>query len=373
LPHPTTKSAWSASGRETQFQAIDHHLAWFQVDGLARAREIIGPLPADLQRREGRRRLLDMAGEPGQGGTDRLIARPILAGGGDGAFAVVGRARLAEAQGEAVLLASVHHEGNGLGRLAQGDRQDAGRQRIERAAMARLFRREQPAHAADRLGRAHAQRLVEHDPSVDLLLRSLCLHLSSMSRATSGRRRSEPILSASSKVRSSSKRISARCAARLLAHPRTEPGGRTAHRGQQPLLVLAAQRHDESDGVAQIGADVDRRHRDPGVAQLRIAHVAALQQVGQQMADLLADAQLALAVAAIVFVDGATPGHGAFLKGLWAGRARRATAMARPALQGRLNFLDVEAFDHVADLDVVVVLETPCRTRSRSAPRGPRP
>ena len=68
------------------------------------------------------------------------------------------------------------------------------------------------------------------------------------------------------------------------------------------------------------------------------------------MAQFLADAQLALAGRAIVAFGGATPGHGAILS-LRIGRRRSGD------LRGSPDFLDVEALDHVADLDVVVVLE----------------
>ena len=54
----------------------------------------------------------------------------------DAALGVVGVALLAPAHGEAVDLAAVHHEGHGLGRLAERDRQAAGGERIERAGMA---------------------------------------------------------------------------------------------------------------------------------------------------------------------------------------------------------------------------------------------
>ena len=81
------------------------------------------------------------------------------------------------------------------------------------------------------------------------------------------------------------------------------------HGGKQALLVLAAQRHHEGDGVAQVGADIDRGDGDRGLAQLGIAHVAALQELGQQMAQLLADPELALARPLLVALGRATTGH----------------------------------------------------------------
>ena len=131
-----------------------------------------------------------------------------------------------------------------------------------------------------------------------------------MSRATSGRRSRASILSASSKVVSSWKRISG--ALRRPAFSLTRPRNHgAAQGGEQARTILAAERHDEGRRVAQVGTDIDRGHRDRGLTQVRVAHVAALQQLGKQVPDFLADAQLALAVASIVLVRRATPGHGA--------------------------------------------------------------
>ena len=60
------------------------------------------------------------------------------------ALGIVGVALLAPAHGEAIALAAVHHEGDGLGGLAERDRQAAGGQRIERAGVAGALGREQP-------------------------------------------------------------------------------------------------------------------------------------------------------------------------------------------------------------------------------------
>ena len=58
--------------------------------------------------------------------------------------------------------------------------------------------------------------------------------------------------------------------------------------------VGAAQRHDKRGGVAQIGTDLYLGHRDIGVVERRIAQLARPQQLGEGVAQLLADAQLAL-------------------------------------------------------------------------------
>ena len=131
------------------------------------ARQVVGALAVDLDGRERRRRLQDLAGEARQQRLDGLARRAHVAGGDDLALGVVGVGGRAPAHGEAVVLGAVDGVGHGLGRLAQRDRQDAGRQRVERAGVAGLARIEEPAHGADRLRRRHADRLVQHQPAVD--------------------------------------------------------------------------------------------------------------------------------------------------------------------------------------------------------------
>ena len=65
--------------------------------------------------------------------------------GDDRALGVVGVGLGAEADGEAVGLLPVDGERHRLGRLAERDRQDAGRQGIERAGVAGLLRLERGA------------------------------------------------------------------------------------------------------------------------------------------------------------------------------------------------------------------------------------
>src|SRR5207244_12562508 len=83
---------------------------------------------------------------------------------------LVGVAFLAPSDGKPIALAAVHYERNGLGGLAQGNRQASGGERIERAGVARAFGLEQPLHDRHRMRRGHANRLVEHDPAVDVAL-----------------------------------------------------------------------------------------------------------------------------------------------------------------------------------------------------------
>src|SRR5258707_5053563 len=141
-----------------------------QLDALAVARQIIGALALDLDRGISRRDLLDQAGEPRQQAPDRISGGPAVAGLDNPALGIVGIAFLAPSDRKAIALAAVHHERNGLGGLAQGDRQAPGGERIHRAGVGRAFGLEQALHDRDRVGRGHADRLVEHDPAVDVTL-----------------------------------------------------------------------------------------------------------------------------------------------------------------------------------------------------------
>jgi hypothetical protein len=68
---------------------------------------------------------------------------------------------------EAIGFFAILHERHGLGRLAEGDGQDAGGKRVERAGVAGFLGVEQALELGDRLGRGQADRLVEHDPAID--------------------------------------------------------------------------------------------------------------------------------------------------------------------------------------------------------------
>ena len=141
-----------------------------QRHGFAVARQVIGPLALDLDGGILRRGLFDLAGELRQQLGNRLGGGPDVAGFDNAALGIVGIAFLAPAHRKTVALAAVHHERNGFGGFPHGDRQPAGSQRIERAGMAGALGLEQPLHDRDRMGRGHADRLVEHHPAVDVAL-----------------------------------------------------------------------------------------------------------------------------------------------------------------------------------------------------------
>src|SRR5205085_11687095 len=110
-----------------------------------------------------------------------------------------------------------HGIGHGLGGLAERDGETPGRQRIERAGMARFGRIEEAPNACDGLGRGHSFRLIENDPAVNgrpfTLARHHCPSLPGLSgaersRATFSECRILAMRSASAKEVSSTKRSS---------------------------------------------------------------------------------------------------------------------------------------------------------------------
>ena len=153
--------------RFDQVQPVDDDLPRRRFDRRAGPRQPVGALAVHPDGGEGRRRLRDLADEGGQGAVDFGCGGPPAAGRDDRALAVVGVPRLAPADGKAVGFPPVHHEGDGLGRLAQGDRENAGGQRVEGSGMAGLLRVEGAPDDAHGARRADAGRLVEIDPAVN--------------------------------------------------------------------------------------------------------------------------------------------------------------------------------------------------------------
>ena len=127
-------------GPVNQIEPVDLHRARRQLHRLAAPRQVVGALALDLDCGEAGRHLLDPTDEARQQGGDLGARRAQRAGREHLALGVVGGARLAQAGGEAVVLAPFHDVRDGLGRLAQGQRQHAGRQRVEGAAVADLAR-----------------------------------------------------------------------------------------------------------------------------------------------------------------------------------------------------------------------------------------
>ena len=144
--------AVSWSGRSISSNEVDAGGAGFQGWGAALARHVIGALAGDLDRREDRRDLHDVAGELWQLGADLVVGGADVGGGGDLAVGVVGVSGFTEAEGKAVELGAVHHVGDGLGGGAERDGEDAGGERVEGAAVAGLLGVEGAANAVDHVG-----------------------------------------------------------------------------------------------------------------------------------------------------------------------------------------------------------------------------
>ena len=83
-------------------------------------------------------------------------------------------------------LVGIHQKGDGLGRLAESDRQDAGGQGVEGARMAGLLGVERPPHPADGLGGAQVQRLVQAHPAGDGVALAFAAHQASGSSGEFG-------------------------------------------------------------------------------------------------------------------------------------------------------------------------------------------
>lgn len=154
-------------GRVADGGLMDHHPAARQCELGTLAGQVIGALAVDLDGAELRRDLIDLADKGRKRRANRLDIGPDVRAAGDLALAVEAVGRDPPVDGEAIDLLRLHHEGDGLGRLAEGDGQDAGGQRVEGAGVPRLLGVEQAADFRDRLGRTHAERLVETDPAVD--------------------------------------------------------------------------------------------------------------------------------------------------------------------------------------------------------------
>lgn len=75
-----------------------------------------------------------------------------------------------------VFLGTIHDIGDEFGRLAEGQRQNSARQRVKRAAMPGLLRLQQRPRLAERLGRADAQRLIQHHPTAMFLALAAARH-----------------------------------------------------------------------------------------------------------------------------------------------------------------------------------------------------
>src|ERR1700741_3991645 len=97
-----------------QARAEFHHFAI--------ARQVVGALAFDLDRRIARRHLLDAAGKGREERHNRIGRASLIAPGHNAAFGVISIPFLTPANREAIELAAVHHERDGFGCFAKCDR-----------------------------------------------------------------------------------------------------------------------------------------------------------------------------------------------------------------------------------------------------------
>jgi len=85
----------------------------------------------------------------------------------DFAFCIAGRRGLPQAQQCSIGFIRIQQGIGKFGRLAEADRQQAGRQRVERAGMPRFFSLKQTANFLQRIVGAQFQRLIEQQYAID--------------------------------------------------------------------------------------------------------------------------------------------------------------------------------------------------------------
>src|SRR5262249_53431759 len=88
----------------------------------------------------------------------------------DPALGVIGVAFFAPADREPIGFAAIKDERDGLRRFAKRNRQTSRRQWVERSGMAGAARGEQVLDHRDGMSRGHADRLVKHEPAVNVAL-----------------------------------------------------------------------------------------------------------------------------------------------------------------------------------------------------------
>ena len=138
---------------------VDRHAARLALDLDAGARVFVERLAVALERRVHRRHLLDRADESRAGALQRCAVDGDVGHGPDHlAFAVAGRRRHAELQGREVALVGVEARLRELGRRAEAQRQQAARQRVERAGVAGLLGAIEALGALQRRVARQAQR-----------------------------------------------------------------------------------------------------------------------------------------------------------------------------------------------------------------------
>nr|AIF10610.1 hypothetical protein [uncultured marine thaumarchaeote KM3_46_G10] len=138
--------------------------------------QLVGPFSVDLDRRKGRRHLIDFTPEAVEHGEDLFFRRPDFAGCHYLALSIVGIPGFTPSDPELVGLFAVHQIGHGLGGFAQRHRQDAGGHRVQGPGVTDLGSASRPADAADGGIGTQSLGLVDDDPAVELLATPFTRH-----------------------------------------------------------------------------------------------------------------------------------------------------------------------------------------------------
>ena len=148
-----------------QGDSVNLHLARWQIDFFPGPCQLISALAVFANGGKLRRHLFNQAGKMRQCRVNRSRIGAHVTGFLNLAFRIIGRGLAAKSHHHLIAFAGVLHIGNGFGRIAQGNRQYAAGQRVERAGVTDFLRVKQAADFADGLRRAHFQRLVKIDPA----------------------------------------------------------------------------------------------------------------------------------------------------------------------------------------------------------------
>ena len=151
-----------------QGQAVDPQRArgQFHLDPLAG--QVIGALALDHDGGKGGRDLHDVTGKAPQRRLDLRRGGAVVAGADHAAGRVVGGRLGPPVHHEVIAFQRVGDDRHGLGGLAQGDGQDAGRVGVQRAGMTGLLGVQRPTHLGHDGGRIDARGLVHDQPAVDV-------------------------------------------------------------------------------------------------------------------------------------------------------------------------------------------------------------
>ena len=125
--------------RVNEIERVNCHRTRGQHRRLAATRQIVGALAIDLDRRTGRRQLLDRPNKPRQQREDAGASGPRVRLRGKPAIGIVGVGFNAPAHRKTIGLFTVLNERHGFCRLAKSDRQNPRGEWVERSGVSRFL------------------------------------------------------------------------------------------------------------------------------------------------------------------------------------------------------------------------------------------